>query len=118
VITGVVTANGVPTIAWDLGGTTFRAIVDTGFNGDLELPEQLRALVRPRLLGQATSLLAGGVEIREDVYQVDFEFDGKSIAAEATFVSGNDILIGTGLLRAHRLSINFVSRTVRIQRVK
>jgi hypothetical protein len=55
---------------------TWQALVDTGFNSDLELPEALRASV-----------------------------------------PGNEITIGTRLLRKHRLEIHFVNGTVLIERV-
>jgi predicted aspartyl protease len=117
VIEGKVNANGVPMISLKVAGEVFRAVIDTGFNGDLELPEKLRARVRPRLLGQATCLLAAGVTIQEDVYAVDFTFDGETVEVEAAFANCGELLIGTKLLKSHRLEIDFVARTVRIDRV-
>lgn len=79
-----------------------------GFNGELELEESLRAFVNPRFLGQGSWLLASGQSIVEDEYQVTFPFDGRTLTAEATFVPGTEIPIGTHLLRPHRLTIDFV----------
>ena len=62
-----------------------------------------------RHLGRLTSALAGGQTIEEDVYLVDFPFDGRPVLAEATFVLGTEILVGTRLLREHRLKIDFVA---------
>lgn len=95
-----------------------RAVIDTGFNGDLELPESFRDLVSARFLCRATSLLAGGLTIDEDVYLVRFPFDGRTVQAQATFVPGEEILIGTRLLRRHTLTVNFAAHTVKIDRVK
>ena len=54
-------------------------------NGDLELPEALRATVRPRFIGRISSALAGGQRIRGYyVYLVDFPFDGRTVHAETT----------------------------------
>jgi len=39
------------------------------------------------------------------------------VSAEATFVVDADLLIGTGLLRQHRLDINFPARAVLIERI-
>ena len=39
------------------------------------------------------------------------------VAADATFVDNPDILIGTALLSDYRLEINFVARTVVLERV-
>ena len=40
-------------------------------------------------------------------YQIDFPFDGRTIIAEATFVAGTEILVGTHILLEYRLDINF-----------
>ena len=116
-IQGKVSEAGVPTIQVWAAGQTWLAIVDTGFNGDLELPEALRAAVNARYLGTFPFALADGQTIEEDVYLIDFPFDGKVIRARATFVADNQILLGTHLLRDYRLQINFVTRTVEIERV-
>ena len=50
------------------------------------------------------------------MYLVEFPFDGQTVQAEATFVSGSHILIGTHLLREYSLQINFVSKTVQLER--
>ena len=91
--------------------------VDTGFNGDLELPDALRAFVNPQFSGQTESILAGGQTILEDYYEITFSFDGRTVLAEATFVPGNEILVGTGLLEQYRLEIDFLRGTVLLERV-
>src|SRR5207244_445867 len=80
-----------------IAGHSWSAIIDTGFNGDLELPETLRPLLNARPHQRIRSLLAGGRLVDEDSDLVDFSFDGGVIVAEATFVPGIDILIGTHL---------------------
>lgn len=117
-IVGTVTARRIPMISITIDGVSYRAVIDTGFNGDLELPESLRAQVAARLLAQSLSHLAGGVSIVEDIYLVDFPFDDQTVEAEASFVDGDEILIGTKLLKQHRLEIDFVKRTVRIETSK
>lgn len=62
-----------------------------------------------------TSLLAANVQVEEDVFLVDFPFDGRNVRAQATFADGDDILIGTGLLQSSRLRIDFPARTVVIE---
>lgn len=96
-IDGTVTADGVPTVALSVAGKAWTAIVDTGFNGDLELPEALRPFVNPRFVTTTEWLLAGGQRTLEDTYEVEFPFDGAIVEAEATFVPDDSILLGTGL---------------------
>ena len=67
--------NGVPTIILSIASQDWMATIDTGFNGDLELPEPLRNSLNARYVGQVTSALAGGQMIEEAVYLVDFPFD-------------------------------------------
>ena len=115
-IQGTVSASRVPTITLTIAQQEWIATIDTGFNGDLELPETLRNALNPRYIGRVISVLAGGQTIEEELYRVNFRFDGKMISAEATFVVSNEILIGTRLLREYRLQIDFVKRTVILEK--
>jgi clan AA aspartic protease len=114
-IEGVVSGDGVPTITVEVGGERWNAIIDTGFNGELELPERLRSQVNAEFVARATSLLAANQRIEEDVFLVDFPFDDRSVRVQATFADGNEILIGTGLLREYRLLVDFPAATVVIE---
>jgi len=116
VILGTVSTEGVPTITLSIAGQDWLAIIDTGFNGDLELPKGLRHTLHARYVGRVTSALAGGQTIEEDVYLVEFPFDGQLLHAEATFVPSSQILIGTHLLREYSLQIDFVRKTVQLER--
>lgn len=116
-IQGTVSDTGVPTIVLSIAGQEWTATIDTGFNGYLELPEILREALNPQYIGEVTSVLAGGQTIKEELYQVNFLFDHRVVPAEATFVIDSDILIGTRLLQEYRLQIDFVMKTVILERV-
>ena len=116
-IQGTVTDIGVPIITIPIAEKEWPATIDTGFNGDLELPEALRNVLKPQYVGRVTSGLAGGQTIEEDVYLVEFPFDDNIIQARGTFVANGEILIGTHLLREYYLQIDFVRRTVVLERV-
>ena len=117
-IQGVVSPQGAPTIHLPIANQEWPAIIDTGFNGDLELPEALLTSVNiVGYIGPTQFVLAGGQTLVETVYLVEFPFDGKVIEAEATFVADSQILLGTRLLRDYQLQINFVTRTVELERV-
>lgn len=115
-IQGTVSDTGVPTITLSIAEQEWTATIDTGFNGDLELPEALQKALNPQYIGEVTSVLAGGQTIVEELYRVNFLFDGKMIPAEATFVVNSDILVGTHLLQEYRLEIDFVRRTVVLEK--
>ena len=110
--------KGVPTIEIDIFGQGWQAIVDTGFNGDLELPERMHSQLSSIYMGRVTCLLAGDQEIEEDVYFVYFPFDGQIVRAQATFVQGEGILIGTRMLREYQLRIDFPAQSVSLGRVQ
>jgi predicted aspartyl protease len=97
-ITGTVSDDGVPEIALKQPGRNWFAIIDTGFNGDLELPIELKNALPHHFIGRFTSVLAGGQRIKEDAYLVEIVFDGELVEAEANFVPGDGLLIGTGFI--------------------
>jgi clan AA aspartic protease len=115
-IEGVVSEDGVPTITVEVGGERWNAIIDTGFNGELELPNRLRSRVNAEFVARATSLLAANQRIEEDVFLVDFPFDGRIVRVQATLADGGEILIGTGMLSDYRLSVDFPESEVVIEK--
>ncbi len=116
-IRGTVTRDGVPVIHVVVADQLWVATIDTGFNGDLELPSALWPFLEPRLAGQVFSLLASGQEVRENAYDVEFPFDGQTVEATVTFAPGDGILLGTRMLQNYRLEIHFPDRTVVLDRV-
>lgn len=110
------TADGTPVVTLRVAGADCQAVVDSGFNGDLELPLKLRPFVNARFEAEIISQLAGNQQIRESAFRVDFPFDGQIMEALATFVAGDEILLGTGLLAEYRLMIDFVAQRVVIER--
>ena len=115
-IAGEVTDDGVPFIRFELAGEVFVAVIDTGFNGDLELPRKLRDRLNAKFVNSIESVLAAGQSVVEDVYAVMVTFDGRHFQAEVTFSDAGEILIGTRLLRQHFLEVDFVQQTLRLER--
>jgi len=115
-IYGAINEFGVPYITVEVGGRQWNAIIDTGFNGYLELPFDLSSHVHPQFYNRALSILAANQTIEEDNYLVDFPFDGQIVAAVATFSEGNGILIGTKMLSDYKLTVDFVKGEVVIER--
>jgi hypothetical protein len=52
-LAGTVTDDGVPVIMLFVAGQMWPSIIDTGFNGDLELPESLRQSLHARFIGRS-----------------------------------------------------------------
>jgi predicted aspartyl protease len=117
VIAGAITPDGVPVVTLLIAGGTWPAVIDTGFNGDLELPTSLEPFANARFFCRNRSLLAAGQFVDEDTYLVEFPFEGQTCLAEATFVPGSEILIGTHFLGHYRLEINFHAGSLVLERV-
>ena len=117
-IVGSVTEAGVPVVPFPVADQEWRATIDTGFNGDLELPEPLRPFVNARFIGRTRFLLAAGQTAIEDTFLVSVPFDGETVVAETTFSSASEVLVGTGMLKAHRLEIHFPNRLLTLERME
>lgn len=84
VLRGTATDERVPVVELLVNGREWRAVIDTGFNGYLELPEGLRAAVKAQFIGHLESALAAGQTIVEENFIVEFPFDGETLEVEAT----------------------------------
>ena len=104
--------NGFPRVTLTLlserGPTAVEFIVDTGFNGDIALPESM--LAEMGLFPSSTHYveLAGGFRQRCFAYQMMLEWDDEERLAEVLTLDGNP-LVGNGLwqgfvLQAENLS--------------
>jgi predicted aspartyl protease len=116
-ITGHTTNDGIPVIKLEVGKRRWDAIIDTGFNGELQLPKSLMSYVNARFEGHVQSVLANGETIEELSYFVDIPFDGKLLSVHANFEEVDFILVGTAMLRDYHLDIDFPASTVRLERV-
>ena len=116
VIEGTVNKHGIPVIPLRLADRNWLAIVDTGFNGGLELPASLVGQIDAEYHGLVESRLAAGIVVKEEVFVVELDFDGRTEFTPATFAEVEHVLVGTRLLRHHRLAVNFPARTVQLER--
>lgn len=115
-IEGDINEHGVPVIPLHLADREWPAIVGTGFNGGLELPVALAEQVDAEFHGVVESQLATGIVASEEVFVVEVEFDGRREFVPATFTEIEQVLVGTRLLRHHRLEMSFPARTVLLER--
>lgn len=93
----------------------FKAVLDTGFNGYLSVPE---AVVRGSgwtFVGYEEYEIATGDRVRERVYLGDVFFDRRRFTTHVVTSRAEDVLIGTRLLSSKTLHIDFNKRTVWIR---
>ena len=108
-IEGVVNANYEPVISLSVQGPAgqareIEAVVDTGFNGFLTLPQALVTELGLTLQSEGWATLANGSEETFGVYGVTALWDGQPRYVDADAV-GPTPLAGMSLLDDHDLSI-------------
>jgi clan AA aspartic protease len=117
-MTGVVDASGRALLRVRLqhrtsaAETELDAWIDTAFTGELVVPQaQIAALGLP--LGPAVpARLADGSEIEVDSYLCLVEWFGTWKQIEVIASSGNNALLGVGLLLGHQLQIDYRMQAV------
>jgi clan AA aspartic protease len=88
------------------------AWVDTGFNGELVLPQSnVLALGLPRSAGIAATL-GDGSQIVLDTYTCRIDWFGTSREIEVITNNGQWPLLGVGLLLSHELHIDYRALTM------
>jgi len=90
------------------------AWIDTGFNGDLVLPQkQIDDLALPHS-GTVKGILADGSEVALKTYTCLIDWFGEERHLEVVDNSGECPLLGVGLLLGHDLRINYRSGDISI----
>jgi predicted aspartyl protease len=114
---GEVDSRGTPVVRLSIAGREWTAVIDTGFDGFVLIPTVLASEFKSRLLGDAELVLSGGQVVRQKMFALDFPFDGETRPVRAIFAPVQELLVGTQLLSSHRLEINFVTRSVLLEKV-
>jgi len=92
-----------------------QAWIDTGFNGDLVLPQQQVDNFRLRESGTVKAVLADGSEISVQRYVCLIDWFGERRELEVIANSGEYPLLGVGLLMGFDLRINYRSGEIMIE---
>ena len=115
---GTVNKNDEPivSISLDLKDSPSRypAVVDTGFNGYLSVPQKLANKSNWYFLGYEEYEIATGENVRQKVYLGKIIFDGKEMDSYILTSKSKDILIGTKLLKGRILTVDFRLRKLKI----
>ena len=116
---GRVNPRGEPVVRLSLISSTNRsrsypAVIDTGFNGTLSLPESLIQRLGWRWIGYESYEIATGDVVREKVYVGRVRWSRRIQEVDLVASHSRDILIGTRLLQGNRLFIDFRKSRVRI----
>jgi clan AA aspartic protease len=121
-ITGVILDNGTPVSELKVRGShqevTVEGMLDTGFTGFLCLPIFLAVPLGLALTDTITSELADGTIVDDElVFAGQAEWDGIMMDIAITLTRSEDVLIGTAFLAGYRVELDYVARTVSIEKV-
>lgn len=101
-------------VAGDRVERTF-AIIDTGFNGYLCLADNLIDKMDLSYIGTDFFELGNGEIVENDVFSGRIIFDKMERNVLVTLSTSSDVLIGTSLLKAKTLFIDFIDRRVEVR---
>jgi clan AA aspartic protease len=98
------------------GPVAIKAVIDTGFDGELCLPTKLAVTLGLVLVGKQAVELADGSHKWELVFSGSVRFLGRRRKVSIYLTDSEDALLGTRLLADCRLTIDFPNGTVRVTR--
>lgn len=91
----------------DFGQGPLDFLVDTGFCGSLIIGEELFDSASAIPAGPVKAELAANQEFVYDSYFVEFVWQGQDVEVQILVGPGKECLLGTILLRPHRLEIDY-----------
>jgi predicted aspartyl protease len=95
-------------------GAVIECVVDTGFDGALMLPRVFVPKIQIAIIGELTLEMVGGARMSADVGVTDISWLGRWRQIEGIVSEGEDALIGTELLIATTLTIDYQSSSLAI----
>ena len=91
----------------DFGQGPLDFLVDTGFCGSLIIGEELFDSASAIPAGPVKAELAADQEFVYDSYFLEFDWHGRQLEVQILVGPGKECLLGTILLRPHRLEIDY-----------
>jgi clan AA aspartic protease len=95
-------------------GAAIECVVDTGFDGGLMLPRSFVSQIQIPTIGKLTFEMVGGAQMTSEVGLAEIDWLGIRRQIEVIVSEGHDALIGTELLIATTLTIDYNANTVTI----
>lgn len=93
-------------------GETVECLVDTGFTGALVLPQALVTRLKLPVVGREVFEMVGGRQFIASVAFADIEWLGETRTVRV--IVSDDTLLGTELLEATRLIIDYIDHTLSV----
>ncbi|MBI1902331.1 MAG: clan AA aspartic protease [Planctomycetia bacterium] len=91
------------------------AWIDTGFTGELVLPQSVVTSLGLTQSGTVSAQLGDGSAVLMSTYTCVIEWFGGELQIEVVANDGQYALLGVGLLRDHKLTVDYPSQSLTIQ---
>lgn len=91
-----------------------KIVLDTGFNGELTLPEKYLDQCDLILIGEEEYMLGDGSVIQENTYQGEIVINKKPILIKLSLTDDDEALLGNALLIDKIVQLNFKDNTIEI----
>ncbi len=95
--------------------TQLDAWIDTGFTGDVVLPISAISTLGLSQSAAVAAQLGDGSAVLMDIYPCLIDWFGRERLVQVLANNAQSPLLGVGLLRDHKLAIDYPSQTVTIQ---
>jgi predicted aspartyl protease len=95
-------------------GAGMECVVDTGFDGGLMLPRAFLPQIQIAIVGELTFEMVGGATMSAEVGLIEINWLGELRQVEVIVSEGDDSLVGTELLLATTLTIDYPSSILTI----
>ena len=99
-------------------GAAIECVVDTGFDGGLMLPRAFVSQIQIPIVGELTFEMVGGAKMSAQIGLTNIKWLGELREVEVIVSKGDDALIGTELLIATTLIIDYSSSSLKILQVR
>ena len=119
-IHGTVTAAREPVVVLEtfLKKRKFSVIIDTGFSGELCLPQRTIHRMGFERIGREAYVLADSQIVYADIYKAEILWFNYSRSVEVIALDNPQGLLGTQLLQACTLTVDFRRRRVSIKQTR
>ena len=91
-----------------------KAILDTGFSGQVILPREARPLGQFELIGVTNYELASGEVIRVELFKTTIRLGGHTLSVDVSFTDSNVGMIGMQLIDGKRAIFDLKRYTFRV----
>jgi len=95
--------------------TRLEAWIDTGFTGELVLPQSLVSELKLPQSGSVSAQLGDGSDVVMSTYTCRVAWLGKDHQIEVVANNGQFPLLGVGLLRDHKLTVDYASQSLVVE---